>query len=219
MNHYDDLQRFKEKTRTQSLNFKDLSSQAAAREQGDWAILNQLAPKEETEASLAMGGSVSLPVPQSVSADAFRFVAAPVAPAAPPVAPAPLMEAAPVYAAPVAPPAAAPVYAAPAAQPAVAPVYAAPAAPPAAAPVYAAPAAQPAAAPVYAAPAAQPAVAPVYAAPPAQPAAVPLYHPRPVTASPGENYAHLFVAKTEEPVAKNKDQPLKSLLERIATCR
>lgn len=25
MNHYDDLQRFKEKTRTQSLDFKDLS--------------------------------------------------------------------------------------------------------------------------------------------------------------------------------------------------
>ena len=26
MNHYDDLQRFKEKTRTQSLDFKDLSA-------------------------------------------------------------------------------------------------------------------------------------------------------------------------------------------------
>ncbi|HCD5206914.1 TPA: cellulose biosynthesis protein BcsO, partial [Klebsiella pneumoniae] len=26
-------------------------------------------------------------------------------------------------------------------------------------------------------------------------------------------------AKSAEPVAKNKDQPLKSLLERIATCR
>lgn len=34
MNHYDDLQRFKEKTRTQSLDFKDLSSHAAARETG-----------------------------------------------------------------------------------------------------------------------------------------------------------------------------------------
>lgn len=28
MNHYDDLQRFQEKTRTQNLNFQDLSSQA-----------------------------------------------------------------------------------------------------------------------------------------------------------------------------------------------
>ena len=80
MNHYDDLQRFQEKTRTQNLNFQDLSSQAATREHGDWAILNQLNPA-------------------------------------------------------------------------------------------------------------------------------------------AENYAHLFAAKSAEPVAKNKDQPLKSLLERIATCR
>ena len=31
--------------------------------------------------------------------------------------------------------------------------------------------------------------------------------------------AAVFAAKSAEPVAKNKDQPLKSLLERIATCR
>lgn len=71
MNHYDDLQRFKEKTRTQSLDFKDLSSHAAAREQGDWVILNQLSPGEEKESSLAMGGSVSLPIPQPVPTDMF----------------------------------------------------------------------------------------------------------------------------------------------------
>ena len=47
MNHYDDLQRFKEKTRTHSLKFKDLSSEAAAGEKGDWVILNQLIPAEE----------------------------------------------------------------------------------------------------------------------------------------------------------------------------
>lgn len=63
MNHYDDLQRFKEKTRTHSLKFKDLSSEAAAGEKGDWVILNQLIPAEEAS-SLAMGGSVSLPLPQ-----------------------------------------------------------------------------------------------------------------------------------------------------------
>ena len=45
MSHYDDLQRFQEKTRTQNLNFQDLSSQAATREHGDWAILNQLNPR------------------------------------------------------------------------------------------------------------------------------------------------------------------------------
>ncbi|VTN12502.1 Uncharacterised protein [Raoultella terrigena] len=82
MNHYDDLQRFKEKTRTQSLHFKDLSSQSAAREQGDWVILNQLAPGEK-ESSLAMGGSVSLPLPQQVPADTFLWVEAAPAQAAP----------------------------------------------------------------------------------------------------------------------------------------
>ena len=51
MNHYDDLQRFQEKTRTQNLNFQDLSSQAATREHGDWAILNQLNPGAEKTSS------------------------------------------------------------------------------------------------------------------------------------------------------------------------
>ena len=94
MNHYDDLQRFKEKTRTQSLDFKDLSSHAAAREQGDWVILNQLSPGEEKESSLAMGGSVSLPIPQPVPTDMFHWVEAQPAhtplPSSP-VAPAPVM--------------------------------------------------------------------------------------------------------------------------------
>lgn len=62
MNHYDDLQRFQEKTRTQNLKFQDLSSQAATREHGDWAILNQLNPDAGKPASLALGGSVSAPL-------------------------------------------------------------------------------------------------------------------------------------------------------------
>ena len=88
MNHYDDLQRFQEKTRTQNLNFQDLSSQAATREHGDWAILNQLNPGAEKPSSLALGGSVSAPLPQSVPADLFRQVeaAVAVAPASDPVA-------------------------------------------------------------------------------------------------------------------------------------
>jgi len=44
MNHYDDLQRFKDKTRTQKLAFKDLSGQSSVAERGDWAIINQLSP-------------------------------------------------------------------------------------------------------------------------------------------------------------------------------
>lgn len=103
MNHYDDLQRFKEKTRTQSLDFKDLSSHAAAREQGDWVILNQLSPGEEKESSLAMGGSVSLPIPQPVPTDMFHWVEAesahtpqPTSPTAPaPVMPPPVSVSAP----------------------------------------------------------------------------------------------------------------------------
>ncbi|HCB0617341.1 TPA: cellulose biosynthesis protein BcsO [Klebsiella quasipneumoniae subsp. quasipneumoniae] len=176
MNHYDDLQRFQEKTRTQNLKFQDLSSQAATREHGDWAILNQLNPGAEKPSSLALGGSVSAPLPQSVPADLFRQVEAAVAaaPASDPVAPA----------APAAP------------QPVVETAAAAPE------PVRQ----EPAVAPAPPIPAPEPAMAPP-----------PRIAPRPAPAA--ENYAHLFAAKSAEPVTKNKDQPLKSLLERIATCR
>ncbi|EPY7205845.1 cellulose biosynthesis protein BcsO [Klebsiella quasipneumoniae] len=176
MNHYDDLQRFQEKTRTQNLNFQDLSSQAATREHGDWAILNQLNPGAEKPSSLALGGSVSAPLPQSVPADLFRQVeaAVAVAPASDPVA----------SAAPAAP------------QPVVETAAAAPE------PVRQ----EPAVAPAPPIPAPEPAMAPP-----------PRMAPRPAPAA--EHYAHLFATKSAEPVAKNKDQPLKSLLERIATCR
>ncbi|HCI4630755.1 TPA: cellulose biosynthesis protein BcsO [Klebsiella quasipneumoniae subsp. similipneumoniae] len=178
MNHYDDLQRFQEKTRTQNLKFQDLSSQAATREHGDWAILNQLNPGAEKPSSLALGGSVSAPLPQSVPADLFHQIEAAVA-AAP--ASASVVPAAP--AAPAAP------------QPAVETATAAPE------PVRQ----EPAVTPAPSIPAPEPAMAP------------PRMAPRP--APTAENYAHLFAAKSVEPVAKNKDQPLKSLLERIATCR
>ncbi len=178
MNHYDDLQRFQEKTRTQNLKFQDLSSQAATREHGDWAILNQLNPDAGKPASLALGGSVSAPLPQPVPADLFHQIEAAVA-AAP--ASASVVPAAP--AAPAAP------------QPAVETATAAPE------PVRQ----EPAVTPAPSIPAPEPAMAP------------PRMAPRP--APTADNYAHLFAAKTAEPVAKNKDQPLKSLLERIATCR
>ncbi|HBR2029727.1 cellulose biosynthesis protein BcsO [Klebsiella quasipneumoniae] len=176
MNHYDDLQRFQEKTRTQNLKFQDLSSQAATREHGDWAILNQLNPGAEKPSSLALGGSVSAPLPQSVPADLFRQVEAAVAaaPASDPVA----------SAAPAAP------------QPVVETAAAAPE-----------PVRQ------------EPAVAPAPPIPAPEPAMVPPPRMAPRPAPAAENYAHLFAAKSAEPVTKNKDQPLKSLLERIATCR
>jgi hypothetical protein len=194
MNHYDDLQRFKEKTRTQSLHFKDLSSQSAAREQGDWVILNQLAPGEK-ESSLAMGGSVSLPLPQQVPADTFQWVETAPEQAAPEPIP-PILTPEPPPAAPVVVPAA--VAPSPVAQ-AAAPAEAVP-------PI-------PAAAPI---PAPAPATAPAPAMSP-PPSAAPRPLPAPLPAS--EGYAHLFATKVAEPAAKDKDQPLKSLLERIATCR
>lgn len=200
MNHYDDLQRFKEKTRTQSLDFKDLSSHAAAREQGDWVILNQLSPGEEKESSLAMGGSVSLPIPQPVPTDMFHWVEAQPAhtplPSSP-VAPAPVMPPPVSVSAPHDPLSVAENTRV--AEPA--PAMAVPLAP--------APAVAPDPAPAVA-PAPAPAVAP------APPVAV---RPAVPSVQAAEGYAHLFAAKAVEPVAKNKDKPLKSLLERIATCR
>lgn len=192
MNHYDDLQRFKEKTRTQSLDFKDLSSHAAAREQGDWVILNQLSPGEEKESSLAMGGSVSLPIPQPVPTDMFHWVEA--QPAHTP------LPSSPVAPAPVMPP---PVSVSPPHDPLSVAENTRVAEP---APAMAVPLAP--------APAVAPAPAPAVA--PAPPVAV---RPAVPSVQAAEGYAHLFAAKAVEPVAKNKDQPLKSLLERIATCR
>jgi len=93
MNNYDDLQRFKDKTHTQQHDFKDFSSQNLAHDYGNWAIINQLSPATE-ESALAIGGHVSLPVPQSVDADTFALKEQPfAAPAA--LAPAPLPNAAP----------------------------------------------------------------------------------------------------------------------------
>jgi hypothetical protein len=75
MNHYDDLQRFKDKTRNQALDFKDFSGQNQVSEQGSWAILNQLLPATATNA-LAAGGHVSLPVPQPVTPEVFALTEA-----------------------------------------------------------------------------------------------------------------------------------------------
>lgn len=72
MNHYDDLQRFKDKTRNQALDFKDFSGQNQVSDQGSWAILNQLQPQAETD-TFAHGGHVSLAAPQPVSAETFTL--------------------------------------------------------------------------------------------------------------------------------------------------
>ncbi len=172
MNNYDDLQRFKDKTHTQQHDFKDFSSQNLAHDHGSWAIINQLSPATE-ESALAMGGHVSLPVPQSVDADTFALEEQPfVAPVA--LTPAPLPDAAP------------PIFQSVAAQ-----------------------LATPPAAPVLAPAALITAPAPIPAPiPTAAPAAAPV------------NFSQLFAPKAAEAKpAVEKNQPLKSLLERIASCR
>lgn len=188
MNHYDDLQRFKDKTRTQSIEFKDLSSQSAASERGDWAILDQLSPQTEKDTTLAVGGSVSQVVPQPVSADAF-------APHdVPPVRVVSTNDA--VHEArstSIMQSVATQMTPDTRAEPAPAPI--------------------PAPAPAVHAVTPQPEPAP-------QPAARP---PLPASAPEAINYSRLFAPKSAEIVDKadkeEKDQPLKSLLERIASCR
>ncbi|HEY2454944.1 MAG TPA: cellulose biosynthesis protein BcsO [Scandinavium sp.] len=182
MNHYDDLQRFKEKTRTQSLEFKDLSAQTAARDRGDWAILDQLSPPTEKESPLAMGGSVSQIVPQPVAADAFA------AHDAQPVHESrstSIMQSVSTQMTPKVEPEAAP-----------APVSA--------------PITKPEPVVQTAAPLVEPTPPPV-----ARP-------PKPVTPE-AVNYSRLFAPKTADVPGKaekeEKDQPLKSLLERISSCR
>ena len=191
MNHYDDLQRFKEKTRTHSLPFKDLSSETGAGEKGDWVILNQLIPAEQAS-SLAMGGSVSLPLPQLVPANMFHQVERAVVQTAPaPSAPAPALSIPPSAPQPV---------------PAVSHI-----APVAVEPIVQA--GEAATGQAFRTAVSQP-VAPLSDHVPA-----PAVRPRPAIAPTVDGFAHLFAAKTVAPAAKDKDQPLKSLLERIATCR
>ncbi|URN98706.1 cellulose biosynthesis protein BcsO [Leclercia adecarboxylata] len=65
MKNYDDLQRFKDKTRTGDINFKDLSAQNKQASASGWAIINQLAGVDN-DAALAKAGSIAVPVPQAV---------------------------------------------------------------------------------------------------------------------------------------------------------
>ena len=72
MKNYDDLQRFKDKTRTGAIDFKDMSAQSQQQSSGNWAIIKQLASEGDEQTMIAQGGSVSTPVPQSVDARVFE---------------------------------------------------------------------------------------------------------------------------------------------------
>lgn len=72
MKNYDDLQRFKDKTRTGAIDFKDMSAQSQQHSSGNWAIIKQLESEGDEQTLLAQGGSVSAPVPQAVDAHTFE---------------------------------------------------------------------------------------------------------------------------------------------------
>jgi len=76
MKNYDDLQRFKEKTQTLDIAFKDMSGQLQeSAENSQWALIRQLANEE---ASTPFSGSqrIDLPQPQPLRGDEFRAPAA-----------------------------------------------------------------------------------------------------------------------------------------------
>ncbi|MDK4747901.1 cellulose biosynthesis protein BcsO [Leclercia adecarboxylata] len=90
MKNYDDLQRFKDKTRTGDINFKDLSAQNKQVSNSGWAIINQLAGVD-SDAALAKAGSVAVPVPQAMKPGELdaAFASLTKTPAAEPVGSAP----------------------------------------------------------------------------------------------------------------------------------
>ena len=71
MKNYDDLQRFREKTQTLDIDFKDMSGHAQeAAEHSKWALIRQLA-KEDHQTSLGGGQRIDLPQPQLLRGDEF----------------------------------------------------------------------------------------------------------------------------------------------------
>nr|WP_024966398.1 cellulose biosynthesis protein BcsO [Pantoea sp. IMH] len=76
MKSYDDLQRFKEKTQTNHIEFKDMSEQTKHSDGAGWAIIQQL--KEEGAGhGLGNGQRVDVTAPQPVTEDIFRTAAVP----------------------------------------------------------------------------------------------------------------------------------------------
>lgn len=71
MKNYDDLQRFKDKTRTGAIEFKDMSAQNKQSDTSNWAIIKQLMNTEDEGSVLSQAGSIAVPVPQAVKAGEF----------------------------------------------------------------------------------------------------------------------------------------------------
>ncbi|TNV21299.1 cellulose biosynthesis protein BcsO [Buttiauxella sp. B2] len=71
MKNYDDLQRFKDKTRTGAIEFKDMSAQNQQSNASNWAIIKQLMNTDGEESVFSQAGSISVPAPQAAKADEF----------------------------------------------------------------------------------------------------------------------------------------------------
>ncbi|MEA5101820.1 cellulose biosynthesis protein BcsO [Pantoea sp. S18] len=224
MKNYDDLQRFKEKTQTLDIAFKDMSGQSHEADQSQWALLRQLTTDQEPE--LGSGQRIDMPQPHPIRGDEFS---------APPE---------PTQAAPASPARGSildSLNATAAAQPETGSSLFPPA--PSAKPVSSAtplapkatlverqattslfPPSKPVAAP--AAPITQPAAvaAPVPATPapiapaPAHTFAAAVEPPRPAAPAPSR-FGALFRSRPAEPANLSKETPLKPLLEKIALCR
>jgi len=87
MKNYDDLQRFKEKTQTLDIAFKDMSGQLQeSAENSQWALIRQLANSDEASTPFSGSQRIDLPQPQPLRGDEFRAPAVPSAMRQPPAA-------------------------------------------------------------------------------------------------------------------------------------
>lgn len=77
MKSYDDLQRFKEKTQTNNIKFKDMSEQTLESDTTNWAIIKQLLNDNKADSALERGQSIEVVQPQPIEKDQF---ATPVSP-------------------------------------------------------------------------------------------------------------------------------------------
>lgn len=246
MKSYDDLQRFKEKTQTNHIEFKDMSEQTKNSDSANWAIIKQLM-NDGAESTLGNGQRIDVPAPQPIAEDsldallghAAQPVQPPVQQPKPPHQPpthAPSHSVAPL----VAKPAAAQIGGslldsisaslkpAPAAEPApepqaVNPVNEAQHPLASAQPDFAAQAAAQPAPAAAVAPAASPLMASLSSLPTAAPAqAAPVRQPA-ATVQPAADlprFKQLFSTAPEPSVTSlSKDTLLQPLLERIASCR
>lgn len=70
MKSYDDLQRFKEKTQTNHIEFRDMSDQTRSSDGANWPIIRQLMD-DGTESTFGHAQSLHIAPPQPVSKDTF----------------------------------------------------------------------------------------------------------------------------------------------------